>query len=617
LRDDDGKRIIENYLLEVSQYLPQRTAREVIPELRSHLIEEATEGGEVSAQGARRAVSRMGDPKSIAEEFLEQYRTEYENVSEEEKATYPRGKEVSSRREFADRWLRSRHYHHARFYISPSLLRWILLPAFLDIIGTVTGFITTSLWTGQIASPFILLGGVPGFIVLTAIYYFLKMYVLETLRVVEGILKTYEGQSVSIDELSEELGMRRRHVRAAITDLRADGKIKASYDHLTGELIVGVEAKQPTGRTSVTYCSYCGAGLPREAAFCPNCGASMEQGETVALQPAAPQDARMRMRYESRQRGSRANVAMALFLVAIIGIAGLMVAVAILVPAHPVNLSESHTVPQAAGIDTVDFNMSADVAAVNLNFTDLTSALVVLNTSVIGTLPLFDQRNPDNMSSFITWAFNYTAVGNTITVTSSLGEAQPLPSGLSVICNVLIDRSMNTSVYIRTVTGGIDVNTVSGVVLNGLDVAAVTGGADINLVEGVSLKGNATVAVTTGGIDFAWQSLHTSGNTGVTLTTVTGGISATVTQSIPLSGNVTMKATCITGGIDFSAIVQGNIGTIIKSAATTGGISIQGSTGFSGASSLLQSSNYPAISNFNIDLETTTGGININAASTP
>jgi hypothetical protein len=205
---------------------------------------------------------------------------------------------------------------------------------------------------------------------------------------------------------------------------------------------------------------------------------------------------------------------------------------------------------------------------------------------------------------------------NIVTVTSHLGEVQPWDSSVNVVCNVLIDDSMNASVNIETTTGGIEVNTESGVALSNLNLTATTGGVDVNLAQGVTLRGNTTVQVTTGGIDFKWQNININKNIGVTLTTTTGGIDVAATQVTPLNGNVTMKGRCTTGGIDYNLVIQGSTGATIQAGTTTGGVNVEGSTGFSGGSSLLQSNNYPAVSNFVVGLKTTTGGINIDATYT-
>jgi hypothetical protein len=77
------------------------------------------------------------------------------------------------------------------------------------------------------------------------------------------------------------------------------------------------------------------------------------------------------------------------------------------------------------------------------------------------------------------------------------------------------------------------------------------------------------------------------------------------------------KADATTGGVNFAVDIQGDVGAEIESIVTTGGIDVDRQVGFSGTAFLLRSDNYPANHNFDVSLETTTGGIDIDAKYTP
>jgi len=90
-------------------------------------------------------------------------------------------------------------------------------------------------------------------------------------------------------------------------------------------------------------------------------------------------------------------------------------------------------------------------------------------------------------------------------------------------------------------------------------------------------------------------------------------VGVNVTQNKKLSGNVTMNAETTTGEVNFAIVIHDDVGTTIESHTSVGGISVE-QGGFSGNQSLLQSTNYPAGSNFLVKLATTTGGIRIDAS---
>jgi hypothetical protein len=79
-----------------------------------------------------------------------------------------------------------------------------------------------------------------------------------------------------------------------------------------------------------------------------------------------------------------------------------------------------------------------------------------------------------------------------------------------------------------------------------------------------------------------------------------------------LSGNVTLNARTTTGSVNLSMVIDNDVGASIESSTVIGGIN-EDVEKFSGNETLLQSSNFPAGSNFLVTLRTTTSGININA----
>ncbi|MDO8056768.1 MAG: hypothetical protein Q6361_07900, partial [Candidatus Hermodarchaeota archaeon] len=68
--DASARRIIADYLDQVKARLPSDIATEVIPELRSHLFEQASEpSGQLTSAAAWDAVVAMGSPDIVAREF--------------------------------------------------------------------------------------------------------------------------------------------------------------------------------------------------------------------------------------------------------------------------------------------------------------------------------------------------------------------------------------------------------------------------------------------------------------------------------------------------------------------------------------------------------------------
>jgi hypothetical protein len=314
------------------------------------------------------------------------------------------------------------------------------------------------------------------------------------------------------------------------------------------------------------------------------------------------------------ERGRRRPLgALAIVLIVVLVGASIIVAITFL-PLRGVDVTVSRSVPSQTGVDMITLAFVADVARVNVAFEDLQDNLVTLQLYIQGNVGVFAP------SSLYDLTFEETVVDNVLTVTSELDVADlvwPLSfTNLNVTCDLRIDYSLNASLNIKTSVGRIVVDTRSGTVLTSTNLETTTGGVEATLAAGVILSGDISLMSTTGGAKLNWNDVIATTDLVVDVTTTTGGVEVDINQDARLQHEVSLNAAAITGGVDFTIDLQGTVGAKIESAVTTGGINIDGQTGFSGTNAQLQSDNYPADSNFEANLQTTTGGININAKHT-
>ncbi len=107
-----------------------------------------------------------------------------------------------------------------------------------------------------------------------------------------GALTSYER--VSLTQLSSELKLSDKQTKDIIVDLRADGKLRASFEPESGDvLVLEVNGEPPMAIVPMSssglpeheekykdkqipkdnhYCSYCGSIVRPEDQFCNNCG---------------------------------------------------------------------------------------------------------------------------------------------------------------------------------------------------------------------------------------------------------------------------------------------------------------------------------------------------------
>jgi predicted nucleic acid-binding Zn ribbon protein len=343
------------------------------------------------------------------------------------------------------------------------------------------------------------------------------------------------------------------------------------------------------------YCWKCGTKLEEDAKFCPNCGAAVAQLPKI-----------------KDKRWKKMSLITAI-LVALILITGILCIITFL-PVQAINLKESREVAYQSDVNMLDLDFSANIANVNLSFEELGDKLVVLNVSVTGKASIIASMKPLNL------IFQYNLTNHVLEVTSeavTLNYGLPWFYQLYVKCDIYIDPSLNTSLNIKTDVGEIIVNAKAEVDFDSLKLETTTGAITLDLAESISLAGNISIKTTTGKVELSWKNLIVRKKGLVDVKTTTGGIALNIMQRNKLFGNVTLKAEATTGGIDFIINIYGNVGAKIESNTTIGAINIRRKYGFSGIPSILRSENYPAQNNFDVNLKTTTGGIDINAGYKP
>jgi predicted nucleic acid-binding Zn ribbon protein len=348
------------------------------------------------------------------------------------------------------------------------------------------------------------------------------------------------------------------------------------------------------------YCWKCGTLVEEDAKFCPKCG-------TVVS--SAPAGAKQRI--EKPRRRPLGFVAIVLISILVVAV---IVAAFFLLPVRTVSASESRSIPYQAGVENLDLRFRADVSGVNITFEELDNAIATVNVSAIGGAGVF--ALPDLFNLTLDYTVRDRVMNATIDI-DTFGGGWPWHPWLHINCDVRIDPSVRVGLNVKTGVGKILVKTEHGVIFDALNLEAVTGGVRADLTEDVVIGGNVSLRTVTGGTELLWENVVVNGNTIVNLMTTTGGIAADIRQAAMLSSNVTLNAHATTGGISFAIEIRGHIGAKIESATTLGGVDVDRQVGFSGTKSPLQSNNYPDDTNIEATLETTTGGVGIDAKYNP
>jgi len=340
------------------------------------------------------------------------------------------------------------------------------------------------------------------------------------------------------------------------------------------------------------YCRKCGAKLEENARFCHVCGTPV----AAVTVPAAPR----------RRTPFLLPVAI---LVAIL-LTAVVVSALVFLPFTSVYFNQTNQVANKANVDILNLDFQADVANVNVFFKNLSGKMVVLNVTADGSVGILGDPNRTVAVTFDQKTANHTAI---VTSRVSRVEGWPLSYSLNVVCDIYIDPSVTLKLSVRSTAGQISMNAHVPITLDGLYLQATTGSVEANLTQGVVIAGGLSLRTTTGSVRFNMDRAEVSGNVLATVQSTTGSVNVNVVGNERLSGNMTLNAGTATGAVNLGMVIRNNVGALIDSSNSFGGISVAQQQGFLGNQSLLQSTNYPAENNFLVSLRTTTGGININA----
>jgi hypothetical protein len=106
--------------------------------------------------------------------------------------------------------------------------------------------------------------------------------------------------------------------------------------------------------------------------------------------------------------------------------------------------------------------------------------------------------------------------------------------------------------------------------------------------------------------------VNIKGNNAIALQTNAGSVTMDITETKTLQGNLQVSAITDLGSVNVGLVIDGDVGAKLISQTNLGSIHTDVQH-FSGNQSPIQSDNYPAISNIEINSKTSLGSININA----
>lgn len=343
------------------------------------------------------------------------------------------------------------------------------------------------------------------------------------------------------------------------------------------------------------YCRRCGAQIEENARFCYKCGTQ------VAAYVVPPSPVKSTPIHKDP------------FLLAVIGlviilVTVLIVVVVLLVPVSPWNISESLE-DKTPNVNTLNLNFDTNIGQVNVATMKVGESNVYIYVKVDGSRGIFGETDIP-----VTILFDNKTAGGVLNVTSKVQLGSQLVSQANVVVNIYVDPELTLNLNVTSTTGQVSFTGDKPAEIGTLNLQTTTGTTQAHLHGNINVLGDISLKTTTGEVHCRMSEVNIMKNCSLNLESTTGSVYMDLTQTKNIHGNMKVDIATTTGSINIGLTIDNDIGAAITSQVGSFGNVFAETNNFSGEKTLLQSNNYPAGTNIEIENNVTGfGDINIHA----
>lgn len=342
------------------------------------------------------------------------------------------------------------------------------------------------------------------------------------------------------------------------------------------------------------YCRRCGTQLADDAHFCQKCGTPVINAPYVYQAPLAP----------SKPMRNDPLIVGVIVLIAIL-VAGVVVAALFSATYATVNISQSYR-DDTVGISKLNFNLQSEALKINVSTQNATQ-----NNNFLVTLDGTASKGINGGSgSPIQVEFHNDTIGNELTVTMKITQSS-VYSRYNVECDIYVNPGIISNLNITSQAGQISLTVDKPATFQSLNLQSQEGAVRANL-DNVTIAGNTTLRTQAGSVNLRINQVKVVGNNTVSLRANAGAVDMAITQTKTLEGNLRVNAATNLGSVNVNLVIDGDVAARLVSQTNLGNIHTD-LQHFSGNQSLIESDNYPAVSNIEIDSTTNLGNINLDA----
>lgn len=339
------------------------------------------------------------------------------------------------------------------------------------------------------------------------------------------------------------------------------------------------------------YCRRCGTKLEDDEHFCHKCGTPVIVNvQPMPIQPPKPIKSD--------------PVILSAIILSTILIVGVVVFALLSAPFATVNVNQTFQ-DNTVDVNKLNLNVQIDGAKVNVITQNVNNNNFLISIQGSGSKRLF---GGDSGSPVQVELFNDTASG-VLTVTAKITDSTVF-SRFNLNCNVYVNPALTLNVNVTSKAGQLNLTGDKPAIFESLNLQSNAGSVEANL-QNATISGKVSLKTLAGTVYFGVNQANVLGNQTVDLHSNAGTVRMDITQTNTLQGNLQVNAATELGSVDVGLRIDGDVAAKVTSKTNLGSINVNVQN-FSGDKSPIQSNNYPAGSNIEIDCRTNLGSVNIN-----
>jgi hypothetical protein len=263
---------------------------------------------------------------------------------------------------------------------------------------------------------------------------------------------------------------------------------------------------------------------------------------------------------------------------------------------------------QTTNVRTLTLNFETDVGHVNVVALRVANSNLGIYVVGNGSRGAFGGgNNPVSIS------FENTTLGNTLTVNSKVNVETSSTMNTNLGIQIFVDPALILNLNVTSHSGKVSFSVDKSTTLQSLKLSTNAGTVDAAL-QNITITGPVSLNTNAGTINYRTNNVNVVGNCTIDLHSNAGSVNTFLSQTKAMGGNLQINAGTDLGSVDLALDIDGDVGSKIISQTSLGSVNVINANNFNGDRSPLQSNNYPASSNINIDCHTNLGIVNIDAA---